>query len=119
MELEFLLALKKNHPYDRNIESSDCYLKISDVVVIVLVETLQQLSWRKVRVIELYTDNDDFIRSASVKVYQKSSDKTFIMKQLLHHLVLLQTTVKKPANESQRSSREAAIISDTICKLKK
>ena len=45
---------------------------------------------------EPHADNDDVIRSVSVKVYQKNSDEIFILKQPLQHLVLLETTVKDP-----------------------
>ena len=52
-----------------------------------------------------------------MKVYQKNSDKTFILKQPLQHLVLLGTTIKEPANESQSCRREAAMNADAIRKL--
>ena len=45
---------------------------------------------------EPHADNDDVIRSVSVKVYQKNSDEIFILKQPLQHLVLLETTIKDP-----------------------
>ena len=54
---EYLLALQQRHSYDRNVKSSD-YLKIADVVI-VKDQTLPQLSWRKERVMELLTGNDD------------------------------------------------------------
>ena len=54
-----------------------------------------------------------------MKVYQKNGDKTFIVKRPLQHLVLLETTVKEPANESQRSQRESAMNVDAIRKLTK
>ena len=57
-----------------------------------------------------------FVERWSVKVYQKNSDKTFILKRPLQHLVLLETTIKKPANESQYSA-EAAMNADAIRKL--
>ena len=72
-------------------------------------ETLPQLSSRKGRVIGLHSGHDDVIRSPSVKVYQRNSDKTFILKRPLQHLVLLETTIKDPANESQCRRREAAM----------
>ena len=52
-----------------------------------------------------------------MKVYQRNSDKTFILKRPLQHLVLLETTIKDPANESQCCRREAAMNAGTICKL--
>ena len=76
-------------------------------VAIVKGETVPRLSWRKGRIIDLHTGNDDVIRSGYLKVYQKNSDKTFILKRPLHHLVLLDTTVKEPANESQYSAIDA------------
>ena len=79
---EYLLALQQRHSYDRNDKISDCYLKIGDAVI-VKDETLPRLSWRKGRVMELYAGDDDVIRSASVKVYQRNSDKTFILKRPL------------------------------------
>ena len=45
---------------------------------------------------EPHADNDDVIRSVSVKVYQKNSDEIFILKQPLQHLVLLERTIKDP-----------------------
>ena len=108
---EYLLALQQCHSYDRNVKSSDCYLKIGDVVI-VKDETLPRLSWRKGRVMELYAGDDDVIRSASVKVYQRNSDKTFILKRPLQHLVLLEITIKEPASESQCYRREAAMNPD-------
>ena len=45
---------------------------------------------------EPHADNDNVIRSVSVKVYQKNSDEIFILKQPLQHLVLLETTIKDP-----------------------
>ena len=58
------------------LKSRDCYLKIGDVVI-VKDETLPRLSWRKGRAMELHAGDGDVIGSASVKVYQKNSDKTF------------------------------------------
>ena len=87
-------------------------MKIGDVVI-VKGETLPQLSWRKGRIIEVHTGNDDVIRSGYLKVYQKSSDKTFILKRPLHHLVLLETTIKEPSNKSQY----LAINADAMRKL--
>ena len=66
---------------------------------------------------ELHADHDDIIRSASVNIYQRNSDWTFILKRLLQQLVLLETTIKEPANESQCSRREAAMNADAIRKL--
>ena len=82
-------------------------------VVIVKGETVPRLSWRKGRIIDLQTGNDDVIRSGYLKVYQKNSDKTFILKQPLDHLVLLETTIKEPSNESQY----LAINADAMRKL--
>ena len=76
---EYLLALQERHSYDRKVKSSDCYLKIGDVKQL-KDETLPRLSWRKGRVIGLHSGHDAVIRSASVKVYQRNSDKTFILK---------------------------------------
>ena len=58
---------------------------------------------------EPHADNDDVIRSVSVKVYQKNSDEIFILKQPLQHLVLLETTIKDPKNEKHCSRRGAAM----------
>ena len=66
---------------------------------------------------KLHAGHDDVIRGLSVKVYQKNSDKTFILKRPLQHLVLLGTTIKEPANETQCSRREAAMNADPIRKL--
>ena len=82
-------------------------------VAIVKGETVPRLSWRKGRIIDLHTGNDDVIRSGYLKVYQKNSDKTFILKQPLDHLVLLETTIKEPSNESQY----LAINADAMRKL--
>ena len=65
---------------------------------------------------ELHAGDDAIIRSAFVKVYQKNSDKTFILKQTWQHLVLLESTIKELVNESQCSRREAAWNADTIRK---
>ena len=97
------------HSYDRNVKSSNCYLKIGHVVI-VKDETLPRLSWRKGRIIELHAGNDDVIKNGSLKVYQKNSDKTFILKRPLHHLVLLDTTIKEPAIESQYSAINADVM---------
>ena len=112
---EYSLTLQQRDSYDRNIKSSDCYLK-RDNVIIVKEETMPRLSWRKGRVMELHAGDDAIIRSAFVKVYQKNSDKTFILKQTWQHLVLLESTIKEPVNESQCSRREAAWNADTIRK---
>ena len=112
----YLLALQQHHSYDRKVKSSDRYLKIGDVVIVKDVK-LPRLSWRKGRVIGLHSGHDDVIRSASVKVYQRNTDKTFILKQPSQHLVLLETTIKDPTNESQCCGREAAMNADTIRKL--
>ena len=66
---------------------------------------------------KLHAGHDDVIRGLSVKVYQKNSDKTFILERPLQHLVLLGTTIKEPANEIQCSRREAAMNADAIRKL--
>ena len=58
---------------------------------------------------EPHADQVDVIRSVSVKVYQKNSDETFILKQPLQHLVLLETTIKDPKNEKHCSRRGAAM----------
>ena len=52
-ENELLLALQQRHSYDRNVKSSDCYLKVSDVVI-VKDETLPRLSLEKAHFIKLY-----------------------------------------------------------------
>ena len=39
------------------------------------------------------------------------------MKRPLQHLILLETTIKEPANECQHSLREAAMNADAIRKL--
>ena len=75
-EHDYLLALQQRLRNDRNIKSSKCYLKIGDLVI-VKDEILTLLSW-KGRVMELQTGNDDVIRSTSVKIYQKNSDKTLL-----------------------------------------
>ena len=49
---EYLLALQERHSYDRKVKC----------------------------VIGLHSGHDAVIRSASVKVYQRNSDKTFILK---------------------------------------
>ena len=74
-------------------------------------------SWRKGCVKELHAGDYNIIRSASVKIYQKNSDTTIILKRPLQHLVLLETTIKEPGNESQFSRREAAMNADVIRKL--
>ena len=112
---EYSLTLQHRDSYDRNIKRSDCYLKRGDVII-VKEETMPRLSWRKRRVMELHAGDDAIIRSAFVKVYQKNSDKTFILKQTWQHLVLLESTIKEPVNESQCSRREAAWNADTIRK---
>ena len=43
-----------------------------------------------------------------------NSDKTFIMKRPLQHLVLLETTIKGTANESHLSLRETAVNADFV-----
>ena len=66
---------------------------------------------------ELYTGNDEIIRSATVNVYQSNSNKTFNIKQPLQHLILLETTIKETANERQCSCKEAAMKVNAIHKL--
>ena len=65
-ENELLLALQQRHSYDRNVKSSDCYLKVSDVVI-VKDETLPRLSLEKAHFIKLYPGNHDVIRGEYMK----------------------------------------------------
>ena len=64
---EYSLTLQQRDSYDRNIKSSDCYLKRGNVII-VKEETMPRLSWRKGRVMELHAGDDAIIRSAFVKV---------------------------------------------------
>ena len=64
---EYSLTLQQRDSYDRNIKSSDCYLKRGNVII-VKEETMPRLSWRKGRVMELQAGDDAIIRSAFVKV---------------------------------------------------
>ena len=55
--------------------------------------------------------------TSSVKVYQKNGEKTYILKRPLQHLVLLDSTIKEPANGTQCSRTEAAVNADAKRKL--